>query len=82
MDAMRTSKMLSLKGFHAHSYQTVENRLGEAFNEVSKFAMSEALKEQIKQTKERYTTETYGTLPALVVLVDMAWQKRAAGARQ
>ena len=79
IDSMRTAKLLSMKGIPQHSYQTVENRLGKALNKVSKISISEGLKEEIKQTTETYHTEKYGTLPALAVLVDMAWQKRAAG---
>ena len=41
--------------------------------------MKEALEEEIKRSPLTYSTEEYGTLPALVVLVDMGWQKRAAG---
>ena len=53
-DAMRTAKLLSLKCLHAHLYQNAERRLGGAMNTVSKFSMSEALKEEISKTKETY----------------------------
>ena len=42
-------------------------------------SMNSALQEEKSQTTETYFTQKYGSMPALACMVDMGWQKRAAG---
>ena len=78
-DLKRVSDLLGLRCFTFKTYKNVEKRLGNVLRKVSKQSMKEVLEEEIKRSPLTYSTEEYGTLPALVVLVDMGWQKRAAG---
>ena len=46
---------------------------------VSNRSIKDALKEEIENSPEWCSTERCGRMKAIVVLVDMGWQKRAAG---
>ena len=72
--------MLGLPFLSWKFYKKIESWIGEKeFSVVSKEARYDALQEEITQTLETYTTEKYGTLPALVIGVDMGWLKCSSG---
>ena len=72
-DCEKLCKLVGLPCYNFRTYKKIEELIGEyGLTVVSMKARKEALQEEIKLTKESYTTTKYGTLPALVVSVDMA----------
>ena len=76
---IRFTKLLGLPFVTFKTYKVIENVLGNVLKQISEKSMTQALEEEIKKTKDTYRTERYGLLPAIAAMVDMGWQKRAAG---
>ena len=62
-----------------HAYETTEKHVGRQVVRIRDEAIKEAMDEEKALETETYTTEKYGTLPAITLSVDKGWNKKGSG---
>ena len=76
---------LGMKSLSQGQFKTCEKKVGPVLMKVAEDSMKLARLEEIELTRlatdKTFFSPTYGTLPALVAAIDMAWNKRSSGRR-